>query len=109
MAPAWAIVILGIWTIIVPFFGSTREFYSWDNFISGIAVSIAGVLLSDHQAWRGFLCVVLGFWLIISSYIPPLLNGAGVYWNSITTGIVLCVVGFAAIIAPLIEKPVNEY
>jgi hypothetical protein len=103
------IALLGIWTILVPFFGSTRAFYTWNNFIAGIVLSITGFILSNRQLFTGFAAAMTGFWLIVSAYIPPLQLGIGVYWNNIITGIVITIIGITSLLIPLLRWTPHEY
>ncbi len=109
MFSTYIIALLGIWSILVPFFGSTRAFYTWNNFISGIVLSVSGLILSNKQLLNGFAAAVTGFWLIISSYIPPLQLGIGVFWNNIITGIIITIIGLISMFLPFSGQGPHEY
>jgi len=96
MWQGWVNGILGIWLIITAFFGASRAFYAWDNFIVGIIIAICGFSMLNVRSWQGTVSIIVGIWLIISAFIPQLHYGAGVYWNDIISGVVALIAGFAA-------------
>ena len=98
-------MIIGSWLIVVPFFGGTWAFYGWNNFLAGIYIVIMGIVLSvSRLLWLSAWCMGLGIWMVISSFIPGLRFGVGVYWNEITSGIVLGIGGLTGIIVSYIQK-----
>jgi len=103
-----AIAVIGIWTIIVPFFGGTRAFYIWENFSAGIVISLLGFSLSNSMMLRGFLGIVIGFWLLVSSYVPSLQVDSGRYWNDITTGIIAALIGLYSLVSPVFTENPRE-
>lgn len=96
MALGWVTGILGIWVGITPFFGASPAFYAWNNWIAGAIVAILGFSMIASRPAEGWISGLVGVWLFISGFIPSLLLGSGLWWNSIPVGVVLLVVGFAA-------------
>jgi hypothetical protein len=96
MGQGWGNGILGIWLTITPFFVAYPEFYAWNNFIAGIIIGIPGLSMIDVKLWQGWLFFWLGIWLIISSFIPGLHQGTGVYFNNIICGIIAMTTAFGA-------------
>ena len=104
MWQSFILLIIAIWLIIVPFFGAMWAFYGWNNFIAGIYIVIMGVVLSvSRLVWLSAWAMLLGIWMVISSFIPALRHGVGVYWNEITTGIVLGIGALAGIIVSYLQ------
>lgn len=97
MWQAWTTGILGIWLAIAAFLNFSPAGNMWDNLLVGIVVAYAGFAMTKVKAWQGWTAGILGLWLIVAAFIPALQAHTGNLWNDLIVGVVLIIVGFAAL------------
>ncbi|HLV32677.1 MAG TPA: SPW repeat protein [Chitinispirillaceae bacterium] len=109
MWQGWVNGILGVWLFITPFFYFTPSTYAWHNFIVGLVIGFCGFSMSRVRQWEGVLSILVGLWLVISTFIPVLRMYPGVYYNNMITGALAAIAGFSAVYENVSKKrPVQK-
>lgn len=87
-------VLAGIWLVISPFLlGFSGTAASTNAIITGIIIGLIALVRSsspDSAVWLDYVNVILGVWLVISSFVLGSMVMAAV-WNSIILGVVVVV------------------
>ena len=69
----WINLLLGIWLFISPWavgFEGTQRAASWNAWILGVAVVVfSAIAVSMPQVWEEIINLLLGVWLVISSWV----------------------------------------
>ncbi|MEW2630851.1 SPW repeat protein [Streptomyces sp. NPDC048389] len=98
------ILLAGLYAAISPWvvhFSGTEAGLTINNLVVGLAVAAIGLglaLAPDRMFRLTWASVPLGIWLIISPWVATAAHsaGAGIIWNNVVTGAVICVLGLAA-------------
>lgn len=97
MWQGWVNGFLGVWLFITPFFYFSPQVYSWHNFLFGIIIGFIGISMMRFTQWEGILSVIVGIWLIISTFVLPFVMYPGIFYNNMITGVLAAIAGFSAI------------
>ena len=62
-------IVLSIWIVISGFIGFTEPFFFWNNFIAGMIIMVAGFYRAEGDAIFGFMIMLLGMWIALTSSI----------------------------------------
>ena len=69
----WINLLLGIWLFISPWvvgFEGTQMAASWNAWILGVAIVVfSAIAVSMPQVWEEIINLLLGIWMVISSWI----------------------------------------
>ena len=86
-------IVLGTWLIIsdLSFFSSV--WLKMNNMLVGVFVAIIGAAMMNKKLWMGWLIVIVGYWLVLSIFIPCISDGELCMWNSLIVGALLILVG----------------
>ncbi|WP_236243481.1 SPW repeat protein [Streptomyces sp. CC228A] len=98
------LMLAGVYAAISPWvvhFSGTEPNLTLNNLIVGIAVAVLalGLAAAPDRLFRlAWAAVPLGIWLIISPWTATATHSAdaGMIWNNVVTGAVVCLVGLAA-------------
>lgn len=105
MVYGWVIGILGAWLLVEPFLvlaPTANAIVDWAA--GGLALLAAFGLLrrAAGASWQGWVVVVAGAWLVAAPFMPALVDRPWSFWNTLLSGIVLCIAGFGAVGARLV-------
>jgi hypothetical protein len=93
----WLNLLIGIWLFISPWvigFAGANLTASWNAWIFGVAIVVfSAIAVSMPQAWAEVINILLGIWMVISSWILGVATRA-VETNAVIVG--LLVILFAA-------------
>jgi hypothetical protein len=93
----WLNLLLGIWLFISAWvigFAGTDVGGSWNAWILGVAIVVfSAIAVSMPQAWEEVINILLGIWMVISSWVIGV-TGRAVETNAVIVG--LLVILFAA-------------
>jgi len=93
----WLNLLLGIWLFVSPWvigFANTDNGASWNAWIIGVAIVVfSAIAVSLPQAWEEVINILLGIWLVVSSWVIGVVSRAS-ETNAVIVG--LLVVLFAA-------------
>jgi len=93
----WLNLAIGGWLFVSPWvlgFAGTAAVAAWNAWILGVAIVVfAGLAVSIPQAWEEVINIVLGIWMVISSWVLGVASRA-VETNAVIVG--LLVILFAA-------------
>lgn len=93
----WLNLLLGIWLFISPWvigFAGTETAASWNAWILGVAIVVfSAIAVSMPQAWEEVINILLGIWMVISSWVIGVTSRAA-ETNAVIVG--LLVILFAA-------------
>jgi hypothetical protein len=93
----WLNLLIGIWLFISPWvlgFAGSEFSASWNAWILGVAIVVfSAIAVSIPQAWEEVINILLGIWMVISSWVIGITNRA-VETNAVIVG--LLVILFAA-------------
>jgi hypothetical protein len=93
----WLNLLIGIWLFISPWvlgFAGSEFSASWNAWILGVAIVVfSAIAVSLPQAWEEVINILLGIWMVISSWVIGVTNRA-VETNAVIVG--LLVILFAA-------------
>lgn len=69
----WLNLIIGIWLFISPWvvgFAGSQVSASWNAWIFGVAIVVfSGIAVSMPQAWEEVINILIGIWMVISSWV----------------------------------------
>jgi hypothetical protein len=69
----WLNLLIGIWLFISPWvigFAATDSNASWNAWILGVAIVVfSAIAVSMPQAWEEVINILLGIWMVISSWV----------------------------------------
>jgi hypothetical protein len=93
----WLNLLIGIWLFISPWvigFVGTDAAASWNAWILGVAIVVfSAIAVSMPQAWEEVINILLGIWIVISSWVIGVASRAA-ETNAVIVG--LLVILFAA-------------
>ena len=93
----WLNLAIGAWLFISPWvigFAGAAPAASWNAWILGVAIVVfSGLAVSVPQAWEEIINIVLGIWMVISSWVLGVASRAA-ETNAVIVG--LLVILFAA-------------
>ena len=93
----WLNLLIGIWLFISPWvlgFAGSEFSASWNAWILGVAIVVfSAIAVSIPQAWEEVINILLGIWMVISSWVIGVTSRA-VETNTVIVG--LLVILFAA-------------
>jgi hypothetical protein len=93
----WLNLLIGIWLFISPWvvgFAGTETAASWNAWILGAGIVVfSAIAVSMPQAWEEVINVLLGIWMVISSWVLGVANRPA-ETNAVIVG--LLVILFAA-------------
>jgi len=90
----WMNALLGLWLIAVPLLMGYDQGYAGiaakNSYLSGIGLIVLALLgLLARLAWREWLVLALGAWLIVSPFALDFADEPLAMWNTAITGIVV--------------------
>ncbi len=100
MAYGWVIGVLGAWLLVEPFLVLVPVANAVVDWAVGGVALVAGIALAargPRAAWQGWVAALAGAWLIAAPFMPALIDRPWSFWNTLLSGIVLCIAGFAAV------------
>lgn len=104
-------IVLGLWVIVSPFvlLFSHNAVAMWNNIATGGAIALLAIArLSSPDAGPSWLNIVLGVWLLISSFVLGFMRINAAMWNNVIVGIIIALVAMAGSTAPnRISRPRN--
>lgn len=91
-------IIAGIWLIIAPFVIGYQglEAAVWNDIICGaIVLILAAIRVSTplRNPWLSWVILLVGLWLIISSFVQGYAEFPSPVWNNIILGIIVAILG----------------
>jgi SPW repeat len=88
--------ITGLWLLAAPFVlpDSTSQVYN--NWLVGLIVTIAALVMSSQRVWERPIATAAGVWLFICGFVPSLLRGTALVDNDIVVGAVLIIAALSA-------------
>ena len=93
----WLNLLIGIWLFISPWvigFANASQGASWNAWILGVAIVVfSAIAVTLPQAWEEVINILLGIWMVISSWVIGVASRA-VETNAVIVG--LLVILFAA-------------
>ena len=93
----WLNLLIGIWLFISPWvigFATTDYHASWNAWILGVAIVVfSAIAVSMPKAWEEVINILLGIWMVISSWVLGVATRAA-ETNAVIVG--LLVILFAA-------------
>jgi len=93
----WLNLLIGIWLFISPWvlgFAGSELSASWNAWILGVAIVVfSAIAVSIPQAWEEVINILLGIWMVISSWVIGVTSRA-IETNFVIVG--LLVILFAA-------------
>lgn len=93
----WLNLLIGIWLFISPWvlgFAGTAMSAAWNAWILGVAIVVfSAIAVSMPQAWEEVINILLGIWMVISSWVIGVTDRM-VETNAVIVG--LLVILFAA-------------
>jgi hypothetical protein len=93
----WLNLLIGLWLFVSPWvlgFAGSEISASWNAWILGAAILVfSAIAVSLPQAWEEVINILLGIWMVISSWVIGVTNRA-VETNAVIVG--LLVILFAA-------------
>jgi hypothetical protein len=87
-------VVIGGWLVIVSFIPFSSTFIVWHNLVIGILISVSGIALYSLSNSKGTILALVGFWLIISAYLPFMVLPNPAMTNYLVTGIIILLAAF---------------
>lgn len=97
---SWIIVVLGIWLAVAAFLTLGMHGQELDNLAVGLVVAIVGFSMMNHKPAIGWGAGLLGGWVVISAFIPTLVEGSGLHYNNVIFGVLIAVAGIDAMRKP---------
>ena len=93
----WLNLLLGIWLFISPWvigFAGAQAAAAWNAWILGVAIVVfSAIAVSMPQAWEEVINILLGIWMVVSSWVIGVASRAA-ETNAVIVG--LLVILFAA-------------
>ena len=86
-------IALGTWLIISDLSIFSSVWIKINNMIVGVFVAIIGAAMMNNKLWVGWLTIAVGYWLVLSIFIPCVSDGKICMWNSLIVGALLIFVG----------------
>ena len=97
-------IALGTWLIIVDLSIFSSVWIKMNNMIVGVFVAIIGAAMMNNKLWVGWLTIAVGYWLVLSIFIPCISDGKICMWNSLIVGALLIFVGLKIKTTKLIKS-----
>ncbi|MBT8379983.1 MAG: hypothetical protein KJN64_12220 [Ignavibacteria bacterium] len=66
-----------------------------NNMLVGVFAAIIGAALMNKKLWVGWMTVILGYWLVMSIFIPCTASGNLCIWNTLIVGTLLVMGGLS--------------
>jgi hypothetical protein len=80
---------LGTWLIISDLTILSSLWIRLNNLVVGALAVIIGAAMMNKKLWMGWITVILGYWLVLSIFLPCMAEGKTCMWNSIIIGLLL--------------------
>ena len=95
----WMNASLGVWLVAAPFLMNYASAAATRNSLAvGAALIVVPLLaLLKPLAWRQWLVLALGVWLILSPFLLGYASAEAAAWNAVVTGIVVTIAAAAAV------------
>ena len=94
MWQAWTDGILGLWLALAPLLSMDVPSVKLNNIFVGLVVAVVGWYVPKERGWQRWVTETLGYWVLIASFIPDLVEGYPYLWNNLVSGILIAVGGF---------------
>ena len=88
-------IVLGIWLIIADLSIFSSVWLKMNNMLVGVFATIIGAAMMNKKLWMGWLTIVIGYWLVLSIFIPCISDGELCMWNSLIVGALLILGGLS--------------
>ncbi len=82
-------IALGAWLIIADLSIFSSVWIKMNNMLVGVFVAIIGAAMMNKKLWVGWLTIIIGYWLVLSIFIPCISDGELCLWNSLIIGALL--------------------
>jgi len=86
---------LGTWLIFSDLAIFSSLWIRLNNLVVGALAVIIGAAMMNKKLWLGWITVILGYWLVLSIFIPCTAEGKPCIWNSLIVGILLVLGGLS--------------
>ncbi len=94
----WTVLILSIWLIVasfIPAITGSKAANLADFLIVGLVILIAGIFMLKTSKVAGWIELIVGIWLVISAFIPPIIGSkGGALANGLIFGIIALIFAF---------------
>jgi hypothetical protein len=95
-ARAWIVVGLGLWFVAAAHLSLGNHGQELSNVLVGFVVAVLGFSMMHGRAMIGWIAGWFGVWMIVSAFIPTLVEGNGLHINNIVFGLSIALTGFEA-------------
>ncbi|MBS0326178.1 MAG: SPW repeat protein [Proteobacteria bacterium] len=96
----WINLLIGIWLFISPWavgFEGSQMAASWNAWILGVAVVVfSAIAVSMPQAWEEIINLLLGVWMLISSWVIDVTSRAA-QTNAVVVGLLVILFAILAV------------
>jgi hypothetical protein len=84
---------LGTWLIISDLTIFSSLWIRLNNLIVGALAVIIGAAMMNKRLWMGWVTVILGYWLVLSIFLPCITDSKICMWNTLIVGALLILGG----------------
>lgn len=84
---------LGTWLIISDLTIFSSLWIRLNNLIVGALAVIIGAAMMNKRLWVGWVTVILGYWLVLSIFLPCITDSKICMWNTLIVGALLVLGG----------------
>jgi hypothetical protein len=96
-ARAWIMVVLGLWFVASAYLSLGVHGQELSNVFVGLVVAVVGFsMMHGRSMMIGWLAGWFGIWMIVSAFIPTLVEGNGLQINNVVFGLLIALTGFEA-------------
>lgn len=94
---SWIIVVFSIWIVISGIISFSEPFYFWNNLIAGWIILVAGIYRAEGDAIFGFIILLLGMWIALTSSITVFAEPALQLGNDVIVGGAATILGLISL------------
>ncbi len=94
---SWIIVIVSLWVIISGIIGFSNPFYFWNNLLAGLIILTTGFYRAEGDAIFGFIILLLGMWIALTSSITVFAAPSLQFWNDLFVGGMSAILGLISL------------
>ena len=84
---------MGAWLIISDLTIFSSLWVRLNNLIVGALAVIIGTAMINKKLWVGWVTVILGYWLVLSIFLPSIADSKICMWNTLIVGALLVLGG----------------
>jgi len=90
------IAVLGIWLLAAPFVIPSRELNIYNNWLIGVIVVNAALVMSVRRTWEKPVAAAAAIWLFMSGFVPSVLAGRSLILNDIGMALLMLIAAISA-------------